>query len=41
MRTRVGDRYIDRPLKELVLEALIAPFFFLAVRHALRGGWSH
>ena len=41
MKVRVGDRYIDRPLRELVGEALMAPIFWLLFRRAMRGGWSH
>lgn len=39
MKVRCGDRYIERPLRELVGEALIAPFFLFAV--LMRGGWGH
>jgi hypothetical protein len=33
-------RTVDRPLSELIGEALITPFFIIAVRFALRG-WGH
>jgi len=41
VKVRVGDRYIDRPARELAWEAIGAPFFWLLWRWALRGGWSH
>jgi hypothetical protein len=33
-------RTVDRPLLELIREALIVPFFVAAVWRALRGGWG-
>jgi len=33
-------RTVDRPLSELIGEALIAPFLVLAVWRALRAGWG-
>ena len=41
MKVRCGDKYIERPLRELVGEALIAPFFVLSVLWAMRGGTGH
>lgn len=41
MRVRVGDRYIERPFRELALEALASPFLWFIFNHALCGGWSH
>lgn len=41
MKVRVGDREIDRPLSELVAEAIASPFFWWLFRRALRGGWGH
>lgn len=41
MKVRCGNRYIERPLRELVGEALIAPFFALAALWVMRNGWSH
>lgn len=41
IRMRFGDRDIERPLGELVLEGLFAPFFLLTVFRATRCGWGH
>lgn len=41
MKVRVGDRYIERPLRELAWEALGTPLLWFLFRHALRGGWGH
>lgn len=41
MKVRFGDRYIERPFMEVVVEAFAAPFLWLLFKHAARGGWSH
>lgn len=41
MKVRAGDRYVDRPLRELIGEALLLPFYALALARAFRGGWGH
>jgi hypothetical protein len=34
-------RTVDRPLGELLIEVLAAPFLVLAALWGARGGWSH
>jgi len=34
-------RTVDRPLSELIGEALLTPFLVLAVLCGARGGWGH
>ena len=41
MKVRAGDRYVERPFRELALEALGAPLLLFAFWIVLRKGWSH
>ena len=41
MRVRAGNRYVERPVRELLVEALGLPLLVLAALSALRGGWGH
>jgi hypothetical protein len=34
-------RTVDRPLGELLIEVLAAPFLMLAALCGVRGGWGH
>ena len=40
VRVRAGNRYVERPLRELIIEAIGTPFIVLALWRAMRG-WSH
>lgn len=39
MKVRVGNRYVDRPVRELLIEALGAPLLLFVFLKAMRGGW--
>lgn len=41
MRVRFGDRYIERPFKELAWEALGAPLWLYVLWQGLKRGWGH
>lgn len=41
VKVRAGDRYVDRPLRELIGEALLLPVYALAFAWAFRGGTGH
>jgi len=39
VKVRAGNRYVERPLRELVIEALGAPLLVFVFWKAMRGGW--
>ena len=39
VRVRAGNRYVERPMRELLVEALGAPLFLYVFLKAMRGGW--
>lgn len=41
MKVRAGNRYVDRPLRALVWEAIGTPVIVGAIWIAMRQGWGH
>lgn len=41
MKVRFGDRYIERPALELLIEAIGAPLLLFVIWLELRRGWGH
>ena len=39
MKVRAGNRYVERPARELFIEALGAPIWLLVFWREFRGGW--
>lgn len=39
MKVRAGNRYVERPARELLIEALGAPLLLFVFLKAMRGGW--
>jgi hypothetical protein len=39
VKVRAGNRYVERPLRELLIEAIGAPLLVFVFWKAMRGGW--
>jgi len=39
VKVRAGNRYVERPLRELIVEALGAPILVFVFLKAMCGGW--
>ena len=40
-RVRFGDDFIERPVRELVAEAVFAPVIVYTLWNAMKRGWGH
>ena len=41
MKVWIGDRYVERPMRELIIEALFVPVLLVMFVRGLSRGWGH